>query len=132
MPYKNCYACHVGTDAKGLAYFKTQSSAMNFKIGLNPAPSERRPEKFVVLRHVPIDQDTFKYYIDGALTRFDNLSTWKMATPHTIRRKTPQNETCNSCHGNAELFLQKGDVEPKYLKANQKVIVPPDMIPGKN
>ena len=131
MPYKNCYSCHVGTDTQGLSYFKTEPSTIDFKIGLNAAPSEKRPEKYVVVRHVPADQDTFSFYVDGGLANFDNLPTWKMATPHTIRRKTPQNETCGSCHGNTDLFLQEEDVEDKYLGANKKVIVPPDMIPAK-
>jgi len=130
MPYKNCYSCHVGTDGKGLKFFKTEPSTLDFKIGLNPVLSERRPEKFVVLRHVPIDQDTFRFYTEDGLTNFDSLPTWKMATPHTIRRKTPQNETCNNCHGNADLFLRARDVKRKYLNANKKVIVPPEMIPG--
>ena len=48
-PYKNFYSCHVGKDAEGLAYFKTEPSEMGFKIGLNPLRSERRPEKYVVV-----------------------------------------------------------------------------------
>ncbi len=36
---------------------------------------------------------------------------------------TPQNQECNSCHGNAELFLSAGDVFPEELAANQAVIV---------
>jgi thiosulfate/3-mercaptopyruvate sulfurtransferase len=131
MPYKNCYACHVGRDDQGLAYFKTKGSLLNFKIGLNPLQSERRPEKFAVLRHVPTDPDTFKFYLKNSLSNFDALPTWKFATPHNIRRQTPQNKSCNACHGNAELFLRKEDVKPEYLEANAKVIVPPEMVPEK-
>ena len=127
--YKNCYECHVGKDADGLAYFKTRPSTMGFKIGLNPNKTDRHPETFVTVRHIPADPDLFAYYLDGALERFDAVPTWKMATPHTIRRQTPQNKSCDSCHGRTELFLQPSDVEPEYLEANRPVIVPADRIP---
>ena len=129
QPYKNCGSCHVGKDAKGFTYFKNKKSWMDFKIALNPIRSERRPEAFVAVRHVPVDQETFAFYVKDGLKNFDALPTWKYATPHNIRRKTPQNATCNSCHGNEALFLQKADVVLKYLKANQSVIVPPDRMP---
>jgi thiosulfate/3-mercaptopyruvate sulfurtransferase len=131
MPYKNCYGCHFGKDDKGKKYYQTEKSTMDFKIGLNPLQSKNRPEKFVTLRHIPVDQNSYKYYVKNGLSRFDNLPTWKLATPHTIRRQTPQNRSCNSCHGNEDLFLRKKDVETKYRNANKKVIVPPDLIPKK-
>jgi thiosulfate/3-mercaptopyruvate sulfurtransferase len=127
--YKSCYRCHVGTDEKGLTYFQTLPSEIGFKIGLNPLRSERRPEKFVTVRHIPVDQDTFAHYVDDGLANFEALPTWKMATPHTIQRMTPQNASCDSCHGSNELFLQEDDVRPQYLEANRNVIVPPDQIP---
>ena len=104
---------------------------LNFKIGLNQMRSEKRPEKFVTVRHVPVDRNTFKYYSNINFSNFDALATWKLATPHNIRRLTPQNKSCNACHGNDQLFLGKSDVPPEYLKANKKVIVPPEMIPHK-
>ena len=131
MPYKNCTSCHVGKDKQGLKYFKTQGSTMDFKIGLNPLQSERRPEKYVTLRHVPVDPDSFKFYVENGLARFDALPTWKMATPHNIQRKTPQNASCNACHGEASLFLLEKDVVPKYLNANRTVIVAKDQVPAK-
>jgi thiosulfate/3-mercaptopyruvate sulfurtransferase len=131
MPYKNCYACHVGRDEQGLAYFRTKGSKLNFKIGLNPYQSDKRPEKFVTVRHVPVDHDTFKYYTQTSLTNFDASPTWKLATPHNIRRQTPQNKSCNACHGNDQLFLRERDVDPEYLKANANVIVPMEMVPKK-
>ena len=129
--YNNCYSCHVGKDKKGFKYYKTDKSEMQFKIGLNPLKSEKRPETFVTVRHVPVDQDSFKFYVKDGLKNFDRSSTWKMATPHNIQRQTPQNKTCNSCHGNQELFLLEKDVEKKYLKANKTVAVPMDRIPSK-
>lgn len=131
MPYKNCTSCHFGRDKQGLKYFKTEASTMDFKIGLNPLQSQRRPEKYVTLRHVPVDRDSFKFYVENGLTNFDSLPTWKMATPHNIQRKTPQNASCNACHGKASLFLLEKDVVPEYLNANRTVIVAEDQVPAK-
>jgi thiosulfate/3-mercaptopyruvate sulfurtransferase len=131
MQYKNCYACHFGKDKQGFKYFKTKGSFLDFKIGLNPLKSKLRPEKFVTVRHIPVDQGSFKFYVDKGLTNFDKLPTWKLATPHNIRRQTPQNKTCNNCHGNEDLFLLKKDVKPDYLNANKNVIVSPELIPKK-
>lgn len=131
MPYKNCYSCHVGKDANGLNYFKVEPSVMDFKIGLNPNPSEDRPEKYVTVRHVPADHDLFAFYVDDAFENFDRAPTWKMATPHTIQRVTPQNSACGNCHGNRALFLQPSDVRTEYLEANRPVLVPDSMIPAK-
>jgi Cytochrome c554 and c-prime len=127
--YKNCYGCHVGKDKNGVNFYKTEKSNMQFKIGLNPLKSRDRPEAFVVVRRVPVDRDTFKFYVENGLKNFDRLPTWAMATPHNIRRQTPQNSECNACHGNAELFLSNTDVEKKYLNANKSVVVPMDRIP---
>ena len=54
---------------------------------------------------------------------FDALPTWKYATPHNIQRTTPQNQECNNCHGQADLFLAADDVDPDELEANKDVIV---------
>jgi thiosulfate/3-mercaptopyruvate sulfurtransferase len=129
--YKTCYGCHFGKDKQGFKFYKTTKSDMQFKIGLNPLKSTKRPETFVTVRHIPVDMDSFKFYVDNGLKNFDRLPTWKFATPHNIRRQTPQNKTCNACHGNTTLFLQNTDVEKKYLNANKPVIVPMDRIPKK-
>lgn len=129
--YKNCASCHVGKDPAGLPFFKTRSTWLDFKIGRNPAPSARHPEKYVVVRHVPVDRETFAFYVEDALTRFDRLPTWKLATPHNIQRKTPQNAACNNCHGTAKLFLRESDVEPGERNANRDVIVPEQQIPAR-
>lgn len=129
--YKNCYACHLGKDQQGFTYFKTQKSELNFKIGRNPLRTELRPEKFVTLRHAPVDHRSFDVYVKDGLSNFDALPTWKLATPHNIRRQTPQNRTCNACHGNEALFLLQKDVKETYREANRPVIVTREMIPKK-
>lgn len=120
---KSCYSCHVQKSDEGIAYFKTAPSEMHFFIGKNPLQSEFRPWSFTVLRHVPIDRDSFGYYGDDLLPDFDALPTWKYATPHNIQLHTPQNASCNSCHGNADVFLTADKVNPDELEANKPVIV---------
>lgn len=134
LDYKNCYSCHVALDDEGLAYRVSDPSVMTFKIGLNPIVSEDRPYKYVVLRHVPIASDTFDFYGTNLLPNFNALSTWKYATPHNIQLHTPQNESCNSCHGNEDLFLTEDYVNPEELEANRGVIVIdiPDPIPNQD
>jgi thiosulfate/3-mercaptopyruvate sulfurtransferase len=131
QPYNNCASCHVGKDKNGLAFYKTKGSWFTFKIGLNPLRSEKRPEKFVTLRHVPVYPGTFDYYAKDALSNFNAEPTWKLATPHNIQRKTTQNSSCNACHGNESLFLLDKDVEGKEREANKGVIVPGNLIPKK-
>jgi thiosulfate/3-mercaptopyruvate sulfurtransferase len=122
-PYKSCYNCHVAVDEQGLPYYETDDSQMTFKIGRNPLKSDDRPWDYVLVRHVPVVPDTFAFYGDNLLSSFDNVSTWKYATPHNIQRNTAQNESCDSCHGNADLFLTAADVAPEELEANAAVIV---------
>ncbi len=71
-------------------------------------------------------RDTYAYYGENLLPNFDARETWTYATPHTIQRRTPQTESCNSCHGNASLFLTEDFVRrkaPDELEANRNVIV---------
>jgi hypothetical protein len=129
QPYKNCTSCHVSIDTRGIPCYKSKASWMAFKIGFNPMRSKKRPEKFSVLRHIPVCDSTCEYYTKGSLVNFNSVPTWKMTTPHNIRRKTSQNKSCNSCHGNESLFLLKKDVVDSELKANASVIVPVDKVP---
>lgn len=128
-PYKSCYNCHVSVDDKSLPYYQIDESELTFKIGRNPRKSDDRPWDYVLVRHVPITPDTFAFYGDNLLTAFNNVPTWKYATPHNIQRITAQNESCDSCHGNAELFLTTTDVAPEEWEANADVIVGEEEIP---
>lgn len=121
--YKTCYGCHVGKDDQGLPYRKTDPTSFEFKIGLNPDPSEDRPWEYVLLRHVPVARDTFAFYGEDLLPNFDAVPTWKYTTPHNIQRITSQNQECNNCHGQSDLFLTADDVLPDELEANSAVIV---------
>jgi len=96
---------------------------MRFEIGFNPIRSSDRPYEYVVLRHVPTCATLCEYYGCDVLPDFDALPTWKYATPHNIQLHTPQNESCNACHGNRDLFLTSDDITPEEAAANQNVIV---------
>jgi len=125
VQYTSCDGCHVAISEKsGNPFFETQSTYFTFYIGLNPNPNYHRPYKYVVVRHVPVDTQSYAYYGENLLPNFDALPTWTYATPHNIQRKTPQNASCAACHGNAEIFLTADKVKPEELQANQPVIVP--------
>ncbi|MFC1926139.1 hypothetical protein ACFLWV_00100 [Chloroflexota bacterium] len=123
VEYKNCYSCHVAIDEAGLPCRTSDPSQMLFEIGLNPIRSSTNSSKYVVLRHVPTCSGICGYYGDNLLPNFNALPTWKYATPHNIQLNTPQNKSCNSCHGNEGLFLIEGDVDPAEMEANEDVIV---------
>ena len=126
---KNCFGCHVGTDKKGLPYFKCRDSSFQFKIGLNPDRKPSRPFEWVVLRHPPANPGLFDFYVKGALSEFDSVPTWKPDTPHNIRRLTERNKACNNCHGNRSLFLDIEDLPAWERRANRLVVVPDTRMP---
>lgn len=123
VAYKNCYSCHVQETEDGRPFYKVEPSQMAFKIGRNPRKGPDRPWDYVPLRHVPVARDSFAYYGEDLLDTFDRLPTWKFATPHNIQRITPQNSSCDGCHGNADVFLTADDVREDELRANAPVIV---------
>ena len=128
-PYANCYGCHVGLDSKGLAYFKNPDEEELLRIGLNPDPDPDRPEKWMIVRRVPVVPSSFDFYGKNLLSRFDELNNWKYASPHNIQRITPQNRECNNCHGNEEVFLTEEKVQKQFRESNRKIIVPAEQIP---
>ena len=119
--YKNCYSCHAGT---GLS----EPSTLGFKVGRNPLPAHRG-YAYVVLRHAPIDPNTFSDW-GLALPNFDALPTWKYASPHNIRRNTPQTDTTGTgscmavCHNSETIFLRAADLRDYEVNANAGVVVP--------
>ncbi len=127
VAYKNCYSCHVELDSQGLRF----PSEMDFRIGRNPQVSEARPEKFVLLRHIPIAPDTFEPW-GLEMPEYDTAPTWRLATPHNIQRNTEQTESCNNCHGSLDLFLTPDYIDEQIAKglmvqeehqANESVLV---------
>lgn len=129
VTYTSCDSCHVAiSETTGNPFFKTSATYMTFLIGKNPRQTADRPYEYVPVRHVPVDPESFAYYGDNLLSNFNLLPNWAYATPHNIQRVTPQNESCNACHGNAEIFLTADKVKPEELEANLGVIV--DDIPA--
>lgn len=125
VSYTSCDGCHVAiSDKTGSPFFSTEGSYLTFLIGRNPLQSEERPYEFVPLRHVPVSPTSFEYYGENLLPDFDALPTWAYATPHNIQRQTPQNESCEACHGNNEIFLTEDKVTEAERIANQAVVLP--------
>ncbi len=118
--------------AAAIRIFKTSATYMTFFIGHNTRQSDERPYEYVPVRHIPLDPENYAYYGEDLLPNFDLLPTWAYSTPHNIQRNTPQNQSCNSCHGNADIFLTADKVRPEELEANKDVIVEnvPAPIPG--
>ena len=125
VTYTSCDGCHVAvSETSGNPYFETEATYLTFLIGRNPNPTEERPYKYVPVRHVPVATTSYQFYGDNLLPNFDALPTWVYATPHNIQRNTPQNASCQSCHGSdGNLFLTEDKVSGAELAANQGVIV---------
>ncbi len=130
--YKNCNKCHVG--GTGVR----EPSYITFKIGKNPIPDEREYE-YVVLRHIPIAEDTYEPWGITDLPDFAVLPNWKYASPHNIRRWTARTDTSDGlgcayvCHNSAETdstanwFLRQADIDTLTAaeqEANSPYIVP--------
>ena len=113
--YVNCYGCHAG---------KGSTSEADFKIGKDPM----RIDAFTTLRHVPTTKRMLEAHVPDALPNYDAVPTWTKAAPHTIRRTTKQNQACNNCHGNPDIFLLKKNLDPRYPKDNAGVAIekPPE------
>jgi thiosulfate/3-mercaptopyruvate sulfurtransferase len=128
--YVNCYSCHTAKDDNKVAYFVNQLEVESFKIGLN-YPGTGLTEKYIVVRHEPTDKEVFDFYGKDAFKTFDNVPTWKRASPHNIQKKTWRNASCNHCHGQRGVFLAEADLLPYEKGANKAVVVPDAKIPAK-
>lgn len=128
--YKSCNACHVGEGITGSSY-------PSFEIGRNPIPDLRSEYEYVLLRHIPIAEDTFRGWGLEDLENYEDVETWKYTSPHNIRRLgtavDPDGDgtpSCDGCHSDSpeqDLFLRASDLEDLSADeqaANQDVIVP--------
>ena len=125
VTYTSCDGCHVAVSEKsGNPFFETEATYPTFMIGRNPNPTDGRPYEFVPVRHVPVAATSYQFYGENLLSNFNALPTWVYATPHNIQRNTPQNESCEVCHGgDLSIFLTEDKVNAEELEANQSVIV---------
>ncbi len=126
--YVNCYSCHTGKDDQGVVYFVNQMETESFKIGLN-YPGTGLTEKWILVRHEPSDKDVFDFYGKDGFKTFDNVPTWKRASPHNIQKLTWRNVSCNHCHGERSVFLAESDLLDYEKGANKAVVVADDKIP---
>lgn len=131
--YKNCNSCHVA--GGGI----TGESYIQFKIGKNPLADDVRPEyEYVVLRHIPIAEDTFEPWGVENLENYSALPTFKYSSPHNIQRWTARTDTTGgvgcgyACHTSEEWFLRLDDLQdrpPAEQEANMPYIVPDEPPP---
>ncbi len=92
QPYTNCINCHTegvwkSEDPQGYAEFP------GFRIGHNSGNwpgHDPEEEEWVVVRHIPISQDSFSPWGWESLANWNAFETWELASPHNIRRITPQ------------------------------------------
>ena len=128
--YKSCNDCHAG--AGGLQ----RPSYMSFKIGRNPNRN-LRDYPYVVLRHIPIAENTYSAWGVGALPGYSEVPTWKYSSPHNIKRWTARTDTTGgrecfeACHLTASdttgYFLRQSDLDilsTNEAAANSELIVP--------
>ncbi len=120
QPYKNCSNCHLETAwARG---FTIDPSVAMLKIGLNTQP-ELRDYEYTIVRHVPVAHDTYEAW-GLTLPAYDDIPSWKYASPHNIQRWTAQTDTtgmavgdvtcATACHGSGNgtdsFFLREVDL----------------------
>jgi thiosulfate/3-mercaptopyruvate sulfurtransferase len=121
--YTNCVNCHVERTDEGQPFYRVEDHFLGFYLAKNVERTQQRPYRFVPVRHVPIDKDSFSFYGEDLLPNFDALPTWAYATPHNIQLNTPQTASCEACHGNDDIFLTPDKVAPEMLAANARIIV---------
>lgn len=128
VSYTSCDGCHVAiSDQTGNPFYETEGDYLSFFIGKNSDPNYHRPYEYVVVRHVPAAPNAYDFYGENLLPNFNSRPTWVYSTPHNVQKQTPQNSSCNACHGNAAIFLTADKVKPEEVQANQEVIV--DQVP---
>ncbi len=124
VAYTNCTNCHVDRTEDDVPYYSVEEHSLGFYLGQNVLRDSDRPYRYVPVRHVPVDPDSFSAYGENLLNNFLNRPTWAYATPHNIQRLTPQTQSCLSCHSNDDVFLTMDKVAPAERGgANLAVIV---------
>ncbi len=122
QPYQNCFGCHSGEE-NGEYVRRADDKRLDLKIGRNTVPGY--PHDVVTVRNNPVSRNSFDHYGENLLPHFDQYPTWKTTAPHNIQRVTEQNRSCQSCHGNSELFINADDLNTEGSAANKTVITKP-------
>ena len=126
-PVETCTGCHEGYNEDGTRFRTSEEISYVFKIGMNPDRTEEYPYEYVTVRKVPTVPDSFEGF-GVTLENYDAVPTWKMSTPHNIKKTTRYNRSCDSCHGHPELFLSEQDLGIDPSDADLAVVVssPPE------
>jgi len=129
QPYKNCQSCHSNGVGGGYDEEAITSEGM-LKIARNPRTDTRPEYDYVLVRHVPVDGETYSLWGLSATFEAGDEPTWKYASPHNVILETPQTtvsegQSCGaSCH-NSEYYLRAADIAGEYDEAvNQPFVIP--------
>jgi hypothetical protein len=98
QPYTSCINCHTGgvwssPANQGYAEFPS------FRIGRNSGNWSTHPpeeEAYVLVRHVPISEDSYQPWGWDHLERWADFETWEYTSPHNIARITRQTQVAAS------------------------------------
>ncbi len=88
--YSNCTSCHTDGEWTSDGLF---SENTDLKLGVNPNRDERPNVKWVTLRHVPIDEDSYAPWGLSVLDEYSARPTWNHTSPHTISHITTRTDT---------------------------------------
>lgn len=119
-----CQSCHVSFKDETKTGVTSHSEPVKvFKIAKNPNPNELHPFKYITVRHIPQTADMLDSVGYPKLDNYDKISNWQRSPTHNTQRFTPQNSSCNSCHGVKKVFLTEEDILPTDSKAVEDYLV---------
>ncbi len=133
MPIRHCFTCHTGyfgdVEDPAKFYRYPEEQKFLFKIGYNAFRDQYHPWRYTQLRHPPNSPHTFDWFKEHycperaeVFPHFSALPTWKPGTGHNVQRRTPQTESCWSCHDNPKVWLTEADLKDYEREANAAVI----------
>jgi len=129
QPYKNCQSCHSNGIGGGYDDEAITSEGL-LKIAKNPRTDYRPEYDYVLVRHVPADEQTYSQWGLSATFESGDQPTWKYTSPHNILLNTDQTtvesgQSCGaSCHG-SEYYLRAADIVGEYDEdVNSPFVIP--------
>lgn len=118
----NCYECHLDENAEKTKLVSSSQMKIMFRVGLNPEVTEKRPYKYVTLRHVPAQETMLEVVGDNMMPNYEQRVNWNYSPTHNIQKSTFQNESCEACHENTKIWLKLEDLRETDSKANEALI----------
>ena len=92
--YNNCNTCHAGSWKSEYNEHNTDEYRVypQFKIGRNPyyndATHPHSESAWITVRHIPVSPDAFQAWGLSSMSNYNDMETWKYASPHNIQRWT--------------------------------------------